>query len=218
MPRDVRLAVLLVVALPVFARAQAQPAGDAAKARADAASQRAGAAEIWTDHLKLRTYASQPAIAPGGRVSLILEIEPGDRMHVYAPGADDYRVITLTVATQPFIRLSPVQYPASEIYVFEPLDERIPVYQKPFTLIQELMLDKTRGACRARQAFADTEGDLGLSGVRRQGLLQTCLRPAVVDARAAIRCDPASQSGADASVRDEIAYLSEADGGLVCAE
>ena len=62
-------------------------------------------------------------------------------MHVYAPGANDYRIITLTVATQPSVRLAPVQYPASEIYVFEPLNERIPVYQNPFKLIQEVMLD-----------------------------------------------------------------------------
>jgi hypothetical protein len=34
-----------------------------------------------------------------------------------------------------------VRYPASEIYLFEPLNERIPVFQKPFTLTREVTLD-----------------------------------------------------------------------------
>ena len=63
-------------------------------------------------------------------------------MHVYAPGAENYRIISLTVAAQPFVRLAPIRYPASEIYVFEPLNERIPVYQTPFKLIQELRLEE----------------------------------------------------------------------------
>lgn len=148
---DVRLAVLLVLlAVPVLIEAlQPQNVADGLTSGPEA-GQRTPVTEVWTDHLKLTTYSSPPAIAPGRRVSLVVEIEPGDRMHVYAPGAVDYRIITLAVAAQPFVRLLPVQYPASEIYVFEPLNERIPVYQKPFKLIQELSLE---GHSRAQAAF-----------------------------------------------------------------
>lgn len=119
-----------------------QPQRPAAVSKPDpAASRREAGVDIWTDHLKVRTYPSAASVAPGQRVSLVLEIEPGERMHVYAPGADGYRVIMLTVAGQPFVRLLEQQYPASEIYVFEPLNERVPVYQKPFKLVQELTLD-----------------------------------------------------------------------------
>lgn len=139
---DIRLATLFVVAAPLFANAAQSPsAADVSKPGSED-SLRAGAVEIWTDHLKLRTYPTQRSIGPGRRVSLIVEIEPAARMHVYAPGADDYRIITLMVATQPFVRLAPIQYPASEIYVFKPLNERIPVYEKPFKLIQELSLEE----------------------------------------------------------------------------
>jgi hypothetical protein len=34
------------------------------------------------------------------------------------------------------------QLPESEIYHFKPLDEHVPVYQKPFTLVQELILER----------------------------------------------------------------------------
>jgi hypothetical protein len=55
-------------------------------------------------------------------------------MHVYAPGADDYRIIALQIDEQSDLRLRPQHYPASETYHFLPLNEKIPVYQKPFSL------------------------------------------------------------------------------------
>lgn len=60
-----------------------------------------------------------------------------------------YRVVSLNLAPVPHVRFEPVQFPASEIYYFEPLDERVPVYQAPFTLLQELVIEGTREAARA---------------------------------------------------------------------
>jgi hypothetical protein len=39
-----------------------------------------------------------------------------------------------------------MEYPASEIYFFEPLKERVPVYQKPFRLLQEVVVEATPDA------------------------------------------------------------------------
>jgi DsbC/DsbD-like thiol-disulfide interchange protein len=154
---DIGVAGLLAVALPMMEPApQAPGVNDGSKNPRALAQQRDQATPIWTDHLKLTTYPSEPAIAPGRRVSLILEIEPGEGMHVYAPGAESYRVITLTMATEPFVRARPMQYPPSEIYVFAPLNERIPVYQKPFTLRQELVLatePQARAALRGKPSL-----------------------------------------------------------------
>lgn len=102
--------------------------------------------QISTDHLKLKTYASDTSVAMGNRFSLVLDITPGPRMHVYAPGASGYRVIGLTIVPQPFVRVLPIQYPASEIYFYEPLKERVPVYQEPFTLLQEVVVEATAEA------------------------------------------------------------------------
>jgi len=104
---------------------------------------------VATEHLTLTTYASDAAVAPGHRFALVLNVEPRPGIHVYAPGAAGYRVITLNMAEQPFVRVLPMQYPPSEIYFFEPLNERVRVYQKPFTLVQELVLDATQEAERA---------------------------------------------------------------------
>jgi peroxiredoxin len=99
--------------------------------------------KISTGQLDITTYPSDPAIAPGDRFSVGLDITPHHGMHVYAPGAKNYRVIALNIAPQPHVRVLPMKYPASQIYFFKPLNERVPVYPKPFTLVQELVLEGT---------------------------------------------------------------------------
>ena len=95
-----------------------------------------------TSHLAIKAYQSNPTVTVGSRFSLGLAITPKTGIHVYAPGADalGYRVIGLALEAPDFLRVLPVEYPASEVYYFEPLDERAPVYQQPFRLIQELVV------------------------------------------------------------------------------
>src|SRR5262249_22530054 len=54
-----------------------------------------------------------------------------------------YRVIALKVDPQGVIRALPARYPPSQTYFFKPLNERVPVYEKPFTLLQDVELDGT---------------------------------------------------------------------------
>ena len=97
-------------------------------------------------HLDLTTYPSDAEIAPGNRFSLVLDVNPGPGIHVYVPGAKGYRAIALNIAPQPGIRVLPVQFPASQTYFFKPLNEHVAVYQKPFTLVQEVILEGTQQA------------------------------------------------------------------------
>ena len=96
-----------------------------------------------TAHLAIAASQSNPDVTVGSRFHLALDVTPKPGMHVYAPGADDlgYRVIGLHLDTPDFLRALPAEYPASEIYHFEPLDERVPVYQRPFRLVQELVVE-----------------------------------------------------------------------------
>ena len=89
------------------------------------------------------------------RFSIALEVTPKPRIHVYAPGASGYRVIGVTIAPQPFVRILPLEYPKSETYFFKPLNERVPVYAKPFTLVQELILEgypEAQAALRGKES------------------------------------------------------------------
>ena len=95
---------------------------------------------VSTDHLELTTYPSDAAISRMNHFSLVLDVTPRPGMHVYAPGAESYRIISLSLAPE-FVSPLSLTYPDSEIYYFEPFDERVPVYQKPFRLLQEVVLE-----------------------------------------------------------------------------
>jgi peroxiredoxin len=118
------------------------------------------AMQVATDHLDLRTYPSDATVALGTRFTLALDIAPKPGMHVYAPGASNYRVITLNITPQPHVRTAPIRYPASEIYHFVPFNERVQVYQKPFTLLMDVVAEAT---AEARKAFAGRT-ELAISG------------------------------------------------------
>jgi DsbC/DsbD-like thiol-disulfide interchange protein len=118
------------------------------------------ATKVSSTHLDLTTYPSDPAIAPGNRFSLVIDVKPGPGIHVYAPGAKGYRAIALTIAPQANIRVLTVQYPSAQIYFFKPLNERVSVFQKPFTLVQQVILEGTPQA----QASLRGKENLTLTG------------------------------------------------------
>jgi peroxiredoxin len=112
------------------------------------------ATKISGSNLQVTTFPSDTEIAPGNRFSLVLNVKPSAGVHVYAPGASHYRVIKLTIAPLPYLRVLPPEYPPSQIYLFKPLKERVPVYQKPFTLVQDVILDgslQSQAALREKQ-------------------------------------------------------------------
>ena len=112
------------------------------------------ASRITTDHLQVTTYASDGVVAPGSLFSIVFDITPRERMHVYAPGAEGYKIISVTLDPNPLLVTRPVQYPPSEIYFFEPLDERVPVFQTPFRLTQAMAVSAAR---EHRAALAGSE-------------------------------------------------------------
>jgi len=120
------------------------------------------ATKVSTQHMDVTAYASDAAVAPGNRFSLVVAMAPHAGLHVYAPGAEKsgYRVVALRLDPHPQIRVFAPQFPASEIFHFKPLNERIPVYQKPFQLVQELLLD---GTAASQEALRGKE-ELTLTG------------------------------------------------------
>ena len=100
-------------------------------------------------HLAITAYPSDATVAPGNVFSLIFDIKPAAGIHVYAPGATSYRVIRFEIAPQPAVRALSLKYPPSQTYYFKPLKERVPVYEKPFTLVQDVVLEGTPAAVGA---------------------------------------------------------------------
>ena len=111
---------------------------------------------IETDHLEITTYISDEVVAPGFLFSVVFDVKPNAGIHVYAPGAKDYKVINFRIDPSPILETRSLQYPASEIYHFKPLDERVPVFQKPFRLVQRMVVStspESRAALKGVEAL-----------------------------------------------------------------
>ena len=119
------------------------------------------ATRVDSQHLDVVTYPSDAAVAPGNRFSVVARITPHTGVHVYAPGAGSYKIIELKVLPGQYTRALAPAYPPSEIYFFKPLNERVPTYQKPFTITQEVVID---GQASTRTALSG-QSSLGISGV-----------------------------------------------------
>ena len=107
------------------------------------------ARRVTTDHLQVTTYTTDEVVAPGSVFSIVFDITPRERMHVYAPGTHNYKIINVSLEPNPLVAPRPLQYSASETYFFEPLNERVPVFQKPFRLTQTMALSTTQQALAA---------------------------------------------------------------------
>ena len=82
--------------------------------------------------------------AAGAKLALFVDVTPKPGIHVYAPGSNDYIPITVKLNAQPEIKLGKVAYPKSEMMTFA--DEKVPVFQKPFRLTQDVTVDKSAKA------------------------------------------------------------------------
>ena len=93
-----------------------------------------------TAHLTMTASISDAVAAPGERLAIVMNVTPKPGMHLYAPGKHDYQVVGLTIDPQPWLRPQATIYPASQIYHFKPLNERIEVFMKPFQLRRDATL------------------------------------------------------------------------------
>jgi DsbC/DsbD-like thiol-disulfide interchange protein len=93
-------------------------------------------------HLTLSTTANPASpTTPGSGVSLFLDVTPNPGIHVYAPGAKDYLPIRLTLEPLADLAIGKTIYPKSETMIFE--RERVPVFQKPFRLVEQVTIART---------------------------------------------------------------------------
>ena len=80
----------------------------------------------------------------GAKLALFVDVTPKPGIHVYAPGSKDYIPITVKLTPPPEVKGGKVAYPKSEMMTFA--DEKVPVFQKPFRLTQDVTLDKSAKA------------------------------------------------------------------------
>ena len=69
------------------------------------------ATRVETDHLEVVSYASDTVVAPGNRFSLILDVMPKTEMHVYAPGVEVYRPVSVAVSEASYLKVHDTVFP-----------------------------------------------------------------------------------------------------------
>jgi peroxiredoxin len=99
------------------------------------------AATVTSPQLEVISYLTDTTAAAGTHFSVVLDVKPSPGVHVYAPGVAGYTPIALSLEPTPGLLVRAAQYPASEIYVFKPLNERVQVYQRPFRIVQDVTID-----------------------------------------------------------------------------
>jgi DsbC/DsbD-like thiol-disulfide interchange protein len=109
-----------------------------------------GAAPQETAHLTIGTSTDPATAAPGRKISLLLDVVPKPKMHVYAPGQEGYIGITLTLEPDAAFTSGKPKYPAPEKIFIKILDEKQLVYAKPFRITQDVTL--AAGAQMRRRA------------------------------------------------------------------
>ena len=97
--------------------------------------------QVSTPHLDLTSHLNPQVVIPGEEFSLVLDIVPSGQMHIYAPSVTKYKPLMLNFQSQPGLVLGALEFPESEDYYFEPLDEHVNVYMKPFRIVQKLVVD-----------------------------------------------------------------------------
>jgi hypothetical protein len=104
----------------------------------------------------VRAGTADDEAAPGRRLTLIADVTPQPRMHVYSPEQTGYIPVSLAIDDSPDFRAAAgPAFPPPGTYFFAPLNETVKVYDKPFRITQEITLALTR-ELRQRAAARET--------------------------------------------------------------
>lgn len=96
---------------------------------------------IAAKHLEIATSGGQDALRPDQRVTLAVDLDLPEHMHVYAPGVTGgYIPIALRLAASPAWQSDPIVYPAARTMRLEAIHETVPVYIGRFRLLDTITL------------------------------------------------------------------------------
>lgn len=97
-------------------------------------------------HADIAAMPAEITAAAGAKIVLTVDVQPKPGIHVYAPGTKDFIPITLTLDTSADAKAAgkTVYPPTTDTLVV--VDEKVPVFSKPFKMTQGVTLAKTTKA------------------------------------------------------------------------
>lgn len=91
-------------------------------------------------HLQLALEQSDASGVPGTRVTLAIALRLPPDVHVYAPGAQGYKPIRLTLDPMAEMQFPAATYPEAKTLFLPVINERVPVFEGTFRISQEVQV------------------------------------------------------------------------------
>jgi hypothetical protein len=109
---------------------------------------------VQAPHLSLAVEQSDRTTFPGGRITLMAEVQLPPDVHVYSPKVHGYKSIALVLNPTPGMEFTPATYPREKILYLPAINERVPVFEGKFRITQDLKVS----------SVADFSSSLGTDG------------------------------------------------------
>jgi hypothetical protein len=148
------------------------------------AGENAGAAHTIAEgkHLRVFASASNGRVRSGQRISLVLDVHLGRRLHVYAPGVkSDYIPIDWSMKESPALTVRAARYPSSKMLRLKVIKETVPVYQDTFRLVRDVTVARDP----VLRPLLDADGKLTIEGALKYQACddKLCYPPEIVPVR-----------------------------------
>jgi len=97
-------------------------------------------------HVTVAVNGPSDAVTPGSTVTLSVEVTPKPNIHVYASGAKGFTPVALILSPSAGILAGKPTYPPAELLDSPGSDAPVPVYHKPFRILQPVTIARTAKA------------------------------------------------------------------------
>ena len=123
---------------------QASPSGDGIELAVESKAPALQVSQnVPAPHIQLAIGQSDRVAPPGSRLTLSADVKLPKGVHVYAPGAEGYRVTELRVPQAPEYTLASSSYPQSKELYLEAVKETVPVFEGDFRISQDVAISLT---------------------------------------------------------------------------
>ena len=153
-------------------------------------------------HLQLGVSGGEIAVRPGQRISLAVEAQLPEGMHVYAPGVSGYIPISLRLESSPAFQSDPVAFPPARTMRLEAIHETVPVYERQFRLLETITL----GGAQQIEPLLDAASNLTIQGELRYQACddRECFVPETVRLKWTVHVLPFDRTRAPESLRRKL--------------
>ena len=96
--------------------------------------------EVKTDHLTVEAYPSEDTASRGNRITMVVVLRLPPKMHVYAPGVEGYRPVSLEVEANPMLLAHDTEFPQAKTVHLDAIGETVPVYEGEVRILKDVTI------------------------------------------------------------------------------